>query len=123
LDSGYCECPVELIQSGCYRLCPVVIERPSVTSIREKFEVSHLNQRLVRKAGSIIGCRQDYPEQMVERRTLKKRLSILDNPDHPLHPLLQGQRRTFCNRLIQLRCQKTIINHFWSDPQQIEQDQ
>jgi len=28
--------------------------------------------KLVKKAGSIIGCKQDYLEQVVERRILKK---------------------------------------------------
>ena len=68
-------------------------------------DTNRLN-KLVKKAGSIIGCKQDYLEQVVERRTLKKLLSILDNPDHPLHHLLQGQRSTFSKRFLQLRCHK-----------------
>ena len=68
-------------------------------------DTSRLN-KLIRKAGSIIGCKLDSLEKVVERRTLKKLLSILDNPDHPLHHLLQGQRSTFSNRLLQLRCRR-----------------
>jgi len=68
-------------------------------------DTSRLN-KLVRKAGSIIGCQLEHLEQVVERRTLKKLVSILDNPDHPLHHLLQGQRSTFSRRLLTLRCHK-----------------
>ncbi|XP_068566954.1 uncharacterized protein [Cebidichthys violaceus] len=68
-------------------------------------DTNRLN-KLVKKAGSIIGCKLDSLEQVVERRTLKKLSSILDNQDHPLHHLLQGQRSTFSNRMIQLRCHK-----------------
>ena len=42
--------------------------------------------KLIRKAGSVIGCKQDTFEAVVERRSLNKLLSIMDNPDHPLHP-------------------------------------
>ncbi|MPV02341.1 DUF1891 domain-containing protein [Escherichia coli] len=68
-------------------------------------DTNRLN-KLVKKAGSIIGCKQDSLEKVLEGRSLKKLLSILDNPDHPLHHLLQGQRSTFSNRLLQLRCHK-----------------
>ncbi|XP_068447168.1 high affinity choline transporter 1-like [Clinocottus analis] len=51
--------------------------------------------KLVKKAGSIISCKREYLEQVVER-TLKKwwkwwsGLAMLDNPDHPLHHLLRS---------------------------------
>ena len=54
----------------------------------------------------MIGCKPDTVEGVVERRTLDKLLSIMGNPDHPLHHLLDGQRSTFSNRLIQLCCHK-----------------
>jgi hypothetical protein len=62
--------------------------------------------KLIRKAGSVIGCNLDTLEAVVERRMLNKLLAILDNPDHPLHPLLDRQRSSFSNRLIQLHCHK-----------------
>ncbi|XP_068424979.1 uncharacterized protein [Clinocottus analis] len=52
-------------------------------------DTNRLN-KLVKKAGSIIGCKQEHLEQLVERRTLKKLLSMLENPDHPLQQLLQA---------------------------------
>ena len=68
-------------------------------------DTNRLN-KLIKKAGSVIGCKPDTVESVVERRTLDKLLSIMDNPEHPLHHLLDRQRSTFSNRLIQLRCHK-----------------
>ena len=66
-------------------------------------DTNRLN-KLIRKAGSVIGCKQDTLEAVMERRTLKKLLSIMDNPLHPLHLTLVRQRSTFSKRLLQLRC-------------------
>lgn len=60
--------------------------------------------KLIRRAGSVIGCKQDTVEAVVERRTLNKLFSIMDNPDQPLHHTLDRQRSSFSNRLLQLRC-------------------
>ena len=68
-------------------------------------DTNRLN-KLIKKAGSVIGCKPDTVESVVERRTLDKLLSIMDNTEHPLHHLLDRQRSTFSNRLIQLRCHK-----------------
>ena len=68
-------------------------------------DTNRLN-KLIKKAGSVIGCKLDTLENAVERRTLNRLLSIMENPEHPLHQLLDGQRSTFSNRLIQLRCRK-----------------
>ena len=68
-------------------------------------DTNRLN-KLIKKAGSVIGCKLDTFQGTVERRTLDKLFSILDNPEHPLHNLLDRQRSTFSNRLIQLRCRK-----------------
>ena len=68
-------------------------------------DTNRLN-KLIKKAGSAVGCKLDTADEVVEKRTLNKLLSILDNPEHPLHQLLDRQRSTFSNRLIQLRCHK-----------------
>uniref|UniRef100_A0A8C8DHE5 Reverse transcriptase domain-containing protein n=1 Tax=Oryzias sinensis TaxID=183150 RepID=A0A8C8DHE5_9TELE len=60
--------------------------------------------KLIRRAGSVIGCKMDTFESVMERITLNKLVSIMDNPEHPLHPVLDGQRSSFSNRLRQLRC-------------------
>lgn len=65
--------------------------------------------KLIKKAGSVIGCKLDTVETVVERRTLTKLLSILDIPDHPLHSLQNRQRSTSSNRFIQLRCHKDLF--------------
>ncbi len=65
--------------------------------------------KLITKAGSIIGCKLDTFEEVMERRTLSKLLSIMDNPEHPLHHLLDRQRSSFSNRLIQLCCHKDRV--------------
>ena len=36
--------------------------------------------KVIEKTGSVIGCTQETLEAVVERRTLKKLLSIMDNP-------------------------------------------
>ena len=74
------------------------------SSIRAS-DTNRLN-KLIKKAGSVIGVKPDTFEAVVERRTLNKLLSIMDNPDHPLHHTLDRQRSSFSNRLIQLRCHK-----------------
>lgn len=68
-------------------------------------EINRLN-KLIKKAGSVIGCKLDSIEAVVERRTLNKLLSIMDNPDHLLHHILVRQWSSFSNRLIQLHCHK-----------------
>ncbi|XP_034088755.1 uncharacterized protein LOC117557164 [Gymnodraco acuticeps] len=65
-------------------------------------DTSRIN-KLIRKAGSVIGIKLDPFEAVVERRTLNRLLSIMDNPTHPLHLQLDSQRSSFSNRLLQLR--------------------
>ncbi|CAG12911.1 unnamed protein product, partial [Tetraodon nigroviridis] len=68
-------------------------------------DTNRLN-KLIRKAGSGTGWELDTMEAMEERRMLNKRLPILDNPDHPLHLLLDRQQSSFSKRMIQLCCHK-----------------
>ena len=63
-------------------------------------DTNRLN-KLIKKAGSVIGCKQDRKlEAVIERRTLKKLLSIMDNSLYPLHFTLVRQQSTFSKRLI-----------------------
>ena len=41
--------------------------------------------KIIKKAGSVLGCRLDSFETEVERRTLNKLLSIMNNDQHPSH--------------------------------------
>ena len=68
-------------------------------------DASRIN-KLIRKAGSVMGLKLETFESVMSRRSLNKLLSIMDNPDHPLHNTVQGQRSSFSNRLIQFRCHK-----------------
>lgn len=68
----------------------------------------------IKQAGCLIGCKLDIMEAVAERRTLSKPLSVLDNPEQPLlllltqtdsAPLPQGQIQEIfsaqCNNLVQ----------------------
>lgn len=60
--------------------------------------------KLVRKAGSVVGTELDILTSVAERRTLNRLLSIIDNPDHPLHSTITRQRSSFSDRLLSLSC-------------------
>ena len=62
--------------------------------------------RLIRKAGSVLGTTLEPLELVVERRMLNKLLNIMDNNAHPLHNLTIKQQSVFSGRLLQLRCTK-----------------
>jgi len=64
---------------------------------------SNTLDKLIRRAGSILGEELDPLLVVAERRMLSKLLSILDNPSHPLHCVLAAQRSTFSQRLRQSR--------------------
>ena len=51
--------------------------------------------KLIRKAGSVVGVKLDSLEVVAEQRTLNKLLAILDNTSHPLHATLDKQRSSF----------------------------
>ncbi|KAI4876067.1 hypothetical protein NFI96_010445 [Prochilodus magdalenae] len=62
--------------------------------------------KLVKKAGSVIGLKLDTLEVVAEKRTLNKHLAVMDNASHPLHCAAEEQMSTFSGRLRQLRCAK-----------------
>ena len=59
---------------------------------------------MIKKAGSVLGLRLESFESVVER-TLNKRLSIIDNDQHPLHHSGQTAEH-LSHMLLQLRCPK-----------------
>ncbi|KAI3355030.1 hypothetical protein L3Q82_017846 [Scortum barcoo] len=59
--------------------------------------------KIIKKAGSVLGFRLESFETVVERRMLNRLLSIMDNDQHPLHHTVDRQRSTFSHRLLQLR--------------------
>ncbi|KAL2099341.1 hypothetical protein ACEWY4_005821 [Coilia grayii] len=50
--------------------------------------------RLVRKAGSVVGMELESLTTIAERRTLSRLHSILNNDRHPLHTIIINQRQT-----------------------------
>src|SRR4029434_387041 len=61
--------------------------------------------RLVRKAGAVVGTELDCLTTVTERRTLSRLLTtILDNVHHPLHSTLNRQKSIFSGRLLSLSC-------------------
>ena len=69
----------------------------------KKRDVGRLD-RLVRKAGAVVGSELDCLTTVAESRTLCRLRTILDNVHHPLHRTLIGQRSIFSGRLLSLSC-------------------
>lgn len=64
--------------------------------------------KLVRKAGSVLGVHPDSLEEVVEVRMRSKIRNILVNPSHPLHEEMNGLRRTFSKCLLPTNPTKVI---------------
>ncbi|KAI4898994.1 hypothetical protein NFI96_005657 [Prochilodus magdalenae] len=60
--------------------------------------------RLVRKAGSVLGLELESLTPLAERRALNKLLNIMDNVHHPLHTTIIRQRSSFSGRLLSQSC-------------------
>ncbi len=60
--------------------------------------------KLLKKAGSVLGTNLDSVSVVAERRMLNRLLAIMDNPSHPLHNTLARQRSSFSNRFTLPRC-------------------
>lgn len=71
-------------------------------SIKKK-DASRLN-KLVKKAGSVVGKVLESLTSVAERRALSRLRSIMENPEHPLHSTIQRQRSSFSDRLLSMQC-------------------
>ena len=60
--------------------------------------------KLIRRAGDVVGEELDTLTTVAERRMLSRLQSILDNVAHPLYDTLAQQRSTFSRRLLSPRC-------------------
>lgn len=69
----------------------------------KKKDTQRLN-RLIKRAGSVMGLSLDSVETVVEQRTLSKIRGILSNQSHPLYPVFSRQRSSISTRLHSLRC-------------------
>ncbi|TWW68203.1 hypothetical protein D4764_19G0000010, partial [Takifugu flavidus] len=68
-------------------------------------DANRLN-KLIKKAGSVVGCRLDNLDEVVRDRMVLKLRTIMDSPSHPLHNTVDKLRSSFSNRLLQPRCSK-----------------
>ena len=59
-----------------------------------RVDTKELN-KLMKKAGSVLGTALEPIELVVERRMLHKLLNIMDNTSHPLHDLLVRQQNFY----------------------------
>ncbi|KAI3352018.1 hypothetical protein L3Q82_020842 [Scortum barcoo] len=67
-----------------------------------KKDTSRLD-KLIRRAGSVVGMKLDSLVTVAESRTLDKLLDIMDNASHPLHTVISNQRSLFSERLCKCR--------------------
>ena len=75
-----------------------------VAGIKAK-DANRLN-KLIKKAGSVVGSELVTPEEVAEDRRLGSLMVIMDNVSHPIHQTLDKLKSSFSSRLIQLRCLK-----------------
>ncbi|KAI3352423.1 hypothetical protein L3Q82_005383 [Scortum barcoo] len=68
-------------------------------SISRDKDTSRLD-KLIRRAGSVVGTKLDSLVTVAESRTLDKLLDIMDNASHPLHTVISNQRSLFSERLL-----------------------
>lgn len=60
--------------------------------------------KLVRRAGSVLGCPPETIQEVGERRMLAKLISIMDNTSHPLHETVRALSSSFSGRLLHPQC-------------------
>ena len=60
--------------------------------------------KLIKRAGSVIGLNPDVLEVTVEKRISSKLKIVLLFEGHPLHNLFKGLRSSFSERLVMPRC-------------------
>ncbi|TWW73441.1 hypothetical protein D4764_15G0008350 [Takifugu flavidus] len=68
-------------------------------------DANRLN-KLIKKAGSVIGCNLANLDEVVRDRMVLKLRTVMDNPSHHLHNTVDKLRSSFSNRLLQPRCSK-----------------
>ncbi|XP_045927410.1 uncharacterized protein LOC123984521 isoform X2 [Micropterus dolomieu] len=77
--------------------------------------------RLVRRAGSVVGSELDSLVTVAERRTLDKLLSTLDNAHHPLHNTFIGQRSVQWQTAVPARLHQQTYKLFRPPHQTVQQ--
>ncbi|KAI3351857.1 hypothetical protein L3Q82_020680 [Scortum barcoo] len=67
--------------------------------------------KLIRRAGSVVGTKLDSLVTVAESRTLDKLLDIMDNASHPLHTVISNQRSLFSERLLLPKCRTNRLKN------------
>jgi len=67
--------------------------------------------KLIRRAGTVVGLKLDSLVTVAEKRTMDKLLDIIDNASHPLHPVFSEQRSLFSDRLLLPKCRTNRLNN------------
>ncbi|KAI3367896.1 hypothetical protein L3Q82_026726, partial [Scortum barcoo] len=75
-----------------------------------KKDTSRLD-KLIRRAGSVVGMKLDSLVTVAESRTLDKLLDIMDNASHPLHTVISNQRSLFSERLLLPKCRTNRLKN------------
>ncbi|KAI3376754.1 hypothetical protein L3Q82_000356 [Scortum barcoo] len=75
-----------------------------------KKDTSRLD-KLIRRAGSVVGTKLDSLVTVAEARTLDKLLDIMDNASHPLHTVISNQRSLFSERLLLPKCRTNRLKN------------
>ncbi|KAI3365081.1 hypothetical protein L3Q82_010197 [Scortum barcoo] len=75
-----------------------------------KKDTSRLD-KLIRRAGSVVGTKLDSLVTVAESRTLDKLLDIMDNASHPLHTVISNQRSLFSERLLLPKCRTNRLKN------------
>merc|ERR1712035_214296 len=60
--------------------------------------------KLIKKAGSVLGVALEPLELIIQRRMLQKLIKIMEDSSHPLHNTVKKQKSVFSERLVQVRC-------------------
>ena len=68
-------------------------------------------EKLIRRAGSVVGMKLDSWVTVAEKRTLDKLLDILDDANHPLHMVINNQMSLFSARLLLPKCRTNRLRN------------
>ncbi|KAI3375839.1 hypothetical protein L3Q82_004112 [Scortum barcoo] len=83
-----------------------------------KKDTSRLD-KLIRRAGSVVGTKLDSLVTVAESRTLDKLLDIMDNASHPLHTVISNQRSLFSERLLLPKGRDGRVEAEWAEEEEL----
>ena len=67
-------------------------------------------EKLIKKAGSVVGTELECVTSVADKRTLSKLLTIMDNGNHPLYSTITQQKSLISWRLRSLTCKTDRLN-------------